>query len=298
MSENPESNVRRYGSQDRKDYLPPTQPKFPPPEPALPTPDFDALIPDVDQAALASLAALPQDVLRPIVIAPPEERYPPLPDQVKAVAPAKPPTKPATQSKRPRPTTPRRRWNGLYNFITLLALVGCLALVGIYTIIWNEPQSWLNPFPPPIEYVQITATPAENGATSPTSQPAEPTIVPIISGYPFSVVSTLYVANANISGCNWASIAGSVVDAQGAALNGYRVRITGAGVEEVVFSGAALTFGAGGFELPLGNAPQSGDFAVQLFSPQGAPLSEPHLVTTRATCEENVTLVNFQQTPS
>ena len=51
----------------------------------------------------------------------------------------------------------------------------------------------------------------------------------------------------------------SVADVGGQPLNGYRVRITSpedASLDESVFSGSTLTFGAGGFELPLGGAPQ------------------------------------------
>jgi hypothetical protein len=115
------------------------------------------------------------------------------------------------------------------------------------------------------------------------------------SPYPFIAQEILYAPNSNDLGCNWWSIAGTVRDSSGAALNGYRIRVSGAGLNESVFSGASQGFGAGGFELPLVGAPGEEDFTVQLFSAQDAPLSELINVTTRADCDANVTIVNFVQ---
>ncbi len=59
--------------------------------------------------------------------------------------------------------------------------------------------------------------------------------------------------------CNWASIAGIVTRIKGEALNDYGVQINDAenpnGIQDRVYSGGALTFGDGGFELVLGGAP-------------------------------------------
>jgi hypothetical protein len=104
-----------------------------------------------------------------------------------------------------------------------------------------------------------------------------------------------YIANQNGRGCEWQSIGGTVTQPDGSALNGYRVRVTGEGVDSTVFSGAAQLFGAGGYEFPLASAPTTQLLLVQLFSPEGAPLSDLVAVETRATCEENVVLLNFRQ---
>ncbi|MCU0515189.1 MAG: hypothetical protein MUE40_21760, partial [Anaerolineae bacterium] len=162
----------------------------------------------------------------------------------------------------------------------------------MYSIIWQEPQSYLNPFPPEVRYVFVTATPAAAVAQPTPTFPAAATPLPL---FPFILRdgAALYIANSNGQGCAWSSIAGSITDAAGSALNGYRVRVTAASFDETVFSGAALTFGPGGYELPLGSAPQPGDYVVQLFSPQGAPLSDAVAVSTRADCAANVVLVNF-----
>jgi hypothetical protein len=116
------------------------------------------------------------------------------------------------------------------------------------------------------------------------------------SPYPFIVPdAVLHVPNGNDLGCEWWSIAGTVTGQNGAALDGYRVRVTGDGINETVFSGTIMTFGPGGFELPLIGTPQQAEFIVQLFSPQDAPLSQPVPVTTQASCDANVAIINFVQ---
>lgn len=307
-------SVRRFGRKDRKDRLPPATPLFPQPDtaaepPALPAadppePDFAALLPDTDSEALESLSALPPDAVRPLKITPPEQRYPPLPPDK-----PRPQKTPAVQkSSSATAATPhrsqRRGRNLLYNLVALLAFTGTIAAIVVYGIIWNEPQSYLNPFPPDVRYVFVTATPGSAPADGLTPTPETAIITPtfeivatVPALFPFVMRdgSVIYMANANARGCEWASIAGSVTDIEGRALNGYRVRVTGADLDETVFSGAVLTFGAGGYEMPLGNAPQAGEYTVQLFSPQGAPLSEPYTVTTRTGCQENVAILNLVQ---
>lgn len=298
MSEN-DPSVRRVGRQDRKERLEPVSPDFSahetePPSQALPdeeTPDFLALIPDdPSDDGLELLANLPPRVLRPNAITPAEERFPPI-----APPPSAPkPRAPVRAAAKPKPE-PKPKRAGLYNAITGLALLATLAWVVIFGIIWVQPQSPLNPFPPAPEFIFVTATPGF----------AEPTLVatiapaPIVidsAGYPFAMTDTvLYAPNGNGLGCAWGSIAGSVTARDGSPLNGYRIRIVGNGLDEVAFSGAALTFGPGGYEMPLGSVPQAQEYTVQLLSPQSAPLSPAYPVTTQATCEQNVAVVNFRE---
>ncbi len=285
-------DVRRFGRHNRKEELSPVPPLFPPEDmTAGDEPDFMALLPDTNQADLATLAQLPPDAVRPLKITPQEQRFPPL--QPLAELPINSGTMP--QAALPPPTKPaithRQRW--LYNLITVFACTGTLAMLVIYSIIWREPQSVLNPFPPDVLFVYVTATPA----SAPDMVIPTPVLSTNASDYPFVMTDSgiLYVANANGRDCEWASIAGSVTAEDGTALDGYRVRVTGDNFDETVFTGAALTFGAGGFEMPLGNAPQSAVYNVQLFSPQGAPLSDMIPLTTRAECEANVAIINFVQ---
>jgi hypothetical protein len=259
-----------------------------PPTPEKTMPDLSAL--DNNDDDLAFLSALPQGlVARPLNIAPPEHRYPPLAPTIKAETQ---PTLPASLPVQPQASPSRRR---LYNLITLLATFGTIALVVVYSLIWQDPQTLLNPLPPPIVYIQVTATPLP---ATPVTFSSDTQAVPTPdSAYPFGVTATgvTYIANANGRACEWASIAGVVTGKDGSALNGYRVRFIADAFDETVFSGASLTYGAGGFELPLGNAPVQKIYQVQLFSPQGAPLSVPNEVQTQANCDQNVAIVNFQE---
>jgi hypothetical protein len=164
--------------------------------------------------------------------------------------------------------------------------------------LWTQPQSWLNPFPPPVEFVYVTATPG--AALEPTLVATLPSMPLVIDAgeYPFVMADTvLYAPNGNGKGCAWGSIAGSVTARDGTPLDGYRVHITGGDLEEVAYSGAIQTFGPGGYEMNLGSVPQEQDYTVQLFSPQDAPLSAAYPITTQASCEQNVTVVNFREAP-
>lgn len=303
MSEN-DNNVRRVGRQDRKEQLDPVSPLFPPEE-SVPsqdsvpqsvsdeeTPDFLALLPDENpDEGLAVLANLPPRVLRPNAITPTEERFPPTAPPLPA-----PRRRAAPVVRTPAKTKPS--YSRLYNVITFLAFLGTLAALGVFGVLWVQPQSWLNPFPPPVEFVYVTATPG--AALEPTLVATLPPAPLVIDAgeYPFVMADNLlYAPNGNGLGCAWGSIAGSVTARDGSPLDGYRVHIAGGGLDEVAYSGAALTFGPGGYEMPLGSVPQTQDYTVQLFSPQDAPLSPAYPITTQATCEQNVTVVNFREAP-
>ena len=299
MSEN-DNSVRRVGRQDRKEQLDPVSPLFPEGEAAPSqdategeTPDLLAFLPEDDpEEGLELLANLPPRVLRPNAITPAEERFPPIAPPL----PAPRVRKPAAQSLKPAAKPRRTR---LYNIITLLAFVGILAWGGIFAVLWTEPQSWMNPFPPAPEFVYVTATMGSE-LLAPTLVATVPPVPLVIDseGYPFVITDTiLYAPNGNGLGCAWGSIAGSIMARDGSPLSGYRIRVIGNGLDEVTFSGAAMTFGPGGYEMPLGSVPQTQDYTVQLFSPQGAPLSPAYPVTTQAECEQNVAVVNFQEAP-
>lgn len=290
MSQPPDDQkpVRRFGSRDRKSRIDPQPPLFGPDDPPLRPesniePDFLDL-PEVqgEDDALAALRSLPPDEVRPLRITPSEERYPPL-------APAPPAQRPRAQKTAVRRNPRARR----YNLLTFLFFLLTVLLIAYYGLIWVDPQTPLNPLAPPIQFIPVTATPG-----APQVAPVlNPSATPDTS-YPFVLnAAVVYAPNANDRGCNWSSIAGTVTDSGGDALDGYRLRISGDGLNETVFSGAARTFGPGGYELPLADAPVADQYTIQLFSPEGAPLSDVVTVETRATCEENVALVNFGPSP-
>jgi hypothetical protein len=334
MSNKDKNSVQRFSRRNRKNELPKTGALFPmedaepvatpaepepesaPEPPVLPvalpvyTPlpelNLEALpLPDTDRDALESLSRLSRDDVRAPIITPQAERYPPLNPaadiDIEAEMPRLNLEKIAAQKA-------CKRRNFRNNVITILAWFGIVGFVTWTILVWTNPQSALNPLPPETPFVVLTAT--SGAATNPltpttnaegqifvvATEAATATTISTDSPYPFIVPdAVLHVPNANNLGCNWWSIAGTVTDQQGQAVNGYRVRVTGAGVNETVFSGTIMTFGAGGFELPLIGTPQVAEFTVQLFSPQDAPLSPPIIVTTQADCTANVAIVNFVQ---
>jgi len=260
-----------------------------PPEPA----EWLSQLPDADADALENLSQLSPDDVRPLVITPPEERFPPLNLDQRAA----PPPQPAAE---PPPPSNRRK-----NLAAIMGLIG-VVVVGIwYALIWMNPQSALNPLPPVTPFMVVTATPGGAPAAAQIEATPVPVNTPQLSQpepqpdalFPFILAETgvIYIANENGMGCDWMSIAGSVTGMDGVPLDGYGIRVTGDNLNERIFSGSTQTFGAGGFELPLGGAPQAGTFGVQLFTAQGAPLSDVYTVETRADCESNVAIINFLQ---
>ena len=126
-----------------------------------------------------------------------------------------------------------------------------------------------------------------------------PTVTPTFSPYPLrlSADGVSYLENDNGRGCTWASIAGNIVNQAGTALNGLGVKITDttSGDFSVVYSGSAPTFGAGGFEFALGEAPLINAYLLQVVSAAGAPLSAEYQVITSDRCTQNIARVRFEQ---
>lgn len=308
MSEHDDSkqqkDIRRLGPKDRKEQLPRTELVFPPdidpvelasqaadidaPPPDMPDFDIDALpLPDRDAEAQAILSTLGAQHVRPLIIPPESERFPP-------IAPDSAPPPKLPKSPKPAPAPHRLR----DNLLTLLFSFGTIAVLIIYAIIWNDPQTPLNPFPPNTPFIVVTAT---QGSIAPAETDASPLALTPSSLdsalFPFIVApeGPLYVANSTSAGCNWSSIAGTVIGLEGEPRNGLAIRIQGDGLDERVFSGSVQTFGPGGFELALGGAPTNQRYTVTLLTPAGVPLSEPIVVETRADCDANVVVIPFIQ---
>jgi len=161
----------------------------------------------------------------------------------------------------------RGRMAGLvWNILTLLALLGVVAIVLIFLAIFLKPSSSLNPFPPatlpvviefptptvtPIRFLQPTwtvsptlePTTTSTPPPSPTSPPTEtPFILFTISPtpeetsqpgeMPFEIspgtpVSTSSLAFHPGAGCNWFGVAGQVFDLSGAPVSGQQVQLGG-----------------------------------------------------------------------
>jgi hypothetical protein len=294
MSEQDERStgaVRRFGRKDSKRRLDPRGPLIPPDW----DDDAETVLGETVQPLPAPVAPPQPDAPAPRVVH--ADRFPPL----------APPSESAPPPRSLPADAPRRRSPCLYNLLTLLFLLATVAAIALVAIITVNPYSALNPFPPftPLP-VFITTTPLPATATDlPTPEPTA-TFTPLplealataTPAFPFSVANdgALFIPNTNSEGCNWSSIAGSVTEANGAGLNGYGVRITGGSVDETVFSGAAPTFGPGGFELFLNGVPLEQTYTVQLLDASGLPAAPAVSVTTRTSCEQNVAILSFVAT--
>lgn len=215
------------------------------------------------------------------------------------------------------------------NLVTLFFLLASCGVITYFVLIWQNPYSALNPLAPPTPIPMVitaTYTPTFTPTASPTPIPsATPTASPIPSeaptltftpiflegfstpqGTPAATEETstyrfalqnervIYITNpAARGGCNWSSIAGSVMNYDGSALNGYGVHVVGEGVDETVSTGSAPGFGPGGFEVPLGSVARDAQFVAQLLDPQGTPVSPVYTVETNSDCELNIAALRF-----
>jgi hypothetical protein len=147
----------------------------------------------------------------------------------------------------------------------------------------------------------VTNTPVVGGGTLPTvtqtvrSAPTEPPFT--LSPFPFTVKPLRYMANTTQDGCQWQSIAGSVVDMANKPIKGLAIRVTGSNgnIDEVHYSGTEARFGEGGFEVFLGATPREDEYTIQLLGRTGAPISDAIDIKTKASCDQNVVIVSFTQ---
>ncbi len=271
-------------------------------------PEMDALLDQIEEDTAAMRAITAEEERRAAKNA---GRYPPLPAEANYTA--------RKNMTPPPPRKRRRSWP--YNLLTFLFIVGGCGLLYVFITLWSDPFSALNPLPPltpiPIVVSQTptpSLTPVPSDTPTPTltftpSETPEPSLTPSetpIPGtptpfYAFTVPLTLgsrqvYITNPQQrGGCQWSSIAGSVADANGSALNNYQIRILGEGVDETLISGTATGYGPGGFELPLGFEARDAQFAVQLLDPGGMPVSDVYTITTSSRCDWNISVVRFTQ---
>ncbi len=215
------------------------------------------------------------------------------------------------------------------NLITVFFLLASCGVITYFAVIWQNPYSALNPLAPPTPLplvITATFTPTFTLTPSPTLTPTltdTPTPIPSVTptltftpiflagfstpigtppgtedltAYQFTLQHdrVLYLTNPSArGGCNWSSIAGSVMDYGGAALKGYGVHVVGEGVDQTQGTGSAPGFGPGGFEVPLGNVARDAQYVAQLLDPQGDPVSPVYTVVTKSDCNFNIAALRF-----
>ncbi len=207
-------------------------------------------------------------------------------------------------------------------------LASC-GLITYFGLLWQNPYSSLNPLAPPTPLplvITATYTPTLTPTPAPTLTPSQtytpspiPSLAPSLTftpiflegfstpqgtpippdeqgDFPFTLQHgrVIYITNPGARGaCNWSSIAGSVMNYDGSALNGYGVRVVGEGLDETVATGSAPGFGPGGFEVSLGSVARDAQFIAQLLDPAGAPASPVYTVETLADCDYNIAVLRF-----
>ena len=148
--------------------------------------------------------------------------------------------------------------------------------------------------PPPEETLTPTAT-----ETVDLTPPAT-----VQAGAQFELQPGSPTHTAHVSGCSVMGVGGRVFDTQSAPIIGLAVRMGGElgglniGTLDSLTGSATDLFGFGGYYFELGNTPiesQNTLWIQVLDASSGLPLSEQVLLTTVASCDQNLVLVNFRQ---
>lgn len=233
------------------------------------------------------------------------------------------------QNKRSR----KRRNNSVWNVLSVIFITASVVAVVYFGLLFVNPSSGLNPFPPPTlpALVQIptetptavklppTWTPVATNTALPSATPtlSSTNTLPqgntptpfttasnskfsfAIKGDPSAVANTVFHPDQN---CNWQGIAGQVWDIQGRALIGMRIHLqgyyNGKSIDRTTLSGGAQAwYGESGYEFVLGTTPidSTGQLNIQLEDQSFMALSDKVVVNTYADCSKNLILVNFQQ---
>jgi hypothetical protein len=222
----------------------------------------------------------------------------------------------------------KRRFSYL-DVLTSALLYATMMIGGLYLFIFLEPQTAINPFPPPtmpVRAVLATNTPTPSPATAtplpttgtgvvvtdtgvpPTAivvapeSTAVPTTEPAAASTGFayelqegSIGYTTQFAYPDLD-CAWMGIAGTVFDSEGNAAEDVIVHVEGPdGFVIDAIAGTRPEFGPAGYEVTLANAPIDSDqiYVIQLLDVFGEPASDRYAVTTFNDCDRNLILVNF-----
>ncbi|NDJ33735.1 MAG: hypothetical protein GYB64_03650 [Chloroflexi bacterium] len=230
-----------------------------------------------------------------------------------------------------RPPRARKRSRGgggvFFNIVAaffMLATVAALVAVVFIAqrpepIVLGPPTPTLIPFTPGADEMaaaeavdeqaaEETATPPPPELTPTVTLTAQPTATnpgPVIGAtntpslYPFTLQdnAVTYERYTGSEGCNYASIAGQVVDLEGQGINGLAVVVIGEDTdfEFIQYTGSETDLGTGGFEVIVNDQPLAAEFRVQLLNTTGQPFSEPIIVRTLADCNRNVARTVFEQ---
>jgi len=176
----------------------------------------------------------------------------------------------------------------------------------------------------------VTATPDMSGGmppltATPDMQAGMPTLTatidPLAVGMPTATLEAVpavveegirYRADAVVykknfahpdKGCNWMGVAGQVLDSSGNPIKNLVVIaegvLQGQDLLQVDITGLHDAYGPGGYEIELGSSAvaTTNMIYITIYDLDGNVLSSPVSIATRADCNQNVLILNFQQSP-
>lgn len=202
----------------------------------------------------------------------------------------------------------------IWDLLSILVLV-ITACIGLYfLLIFVNPSSSFNPFPPvargPVisTFTAPSLQPSATWTVSPSLEVApaktpRPTSTPDMpfSASSVTAVRSTFIPHLQDLGCNWFGVGGTVNDVNNSPIIGIVVRLTGTlsgnRIELTTLSGVSPGYGKAGYEFVLGNVPvaSSREMYVQLLDQAGLPLSEKVFLATSTDCEKNLILVRFKK---
>jgi hypothetical protein len=183
----------------------------------------------------------------------------------------------------------------VWNLLTVLILVGAVCVLSLFLMIFINPQSALNPFPPPtvpVLMVLPTASPTSANQLPPTWTPTsvqlptetptpEPTNTPTVTATfyvlpsptitptPTATKPPEFLLSGGVQydragpttgrGCDWMGVGGNVVDLDGNPVQGLTVLLGGEyetkAVNKTTLTGTNLDYGEGGYEFTIADDP-------------------------------------------
>jgi disulfide bond formation protein DsbB len=202
-----------------------------------------------------------------------------------------------------KPERKKINWKSLvWNFLTVIVLLGTCCLAYYFLTIFNNPNSPLNPFPPAsLPTLYQTATPTSTPILLPSTWTPTTTIQPSPSRTkaptwtllpqmitPFTstvtptkttptITSTPMPASAEITyvastdfhpdeNCNWLGVAGKVLGTDGKPLLSQQIQLGGTldsvAINFTTLSGLAPAYGQSGFEMVLSDHPTASTQAL------------------------------------
>jgi hypothetical protein len=203
--------------------------------------------------------------------------------------------------------SPHRFGSAIWNCGCWFFFLATIAAAGFIVLLFLNPLSGLNPFPPVSPTEPPTNTPTLAPVTETPTATLEPTAtatVEVISvNFQLQEGSPVYL-DASVFhpelGCTFTGVAGQAFGPDGSPVADLQVQVTGTlgdqPINKIGKTGAATQYGAGEYyEVQLGNQPIASEYTllIAVLDTEGNPISDGIPFSTSASCQENLVLINF-----